>query len=105
MSIPYTRPQLDALLTGRTADIALPSGMAYFYYGADGAAGLQMPDGTRRQGTWHLDEDCYQAQWPGMSPGRTQILPGPEGWQTRDAASGDLRGVIVALRPGNPEGL
>ena len=105
MSTPYDRSQLDALLTGRTATIALPGGTAHFYYGADGRAAARLPDGTPRNGTWKLEQDCYLAEWQGAPAGRTQILPGAEGWEMRDAASGEARGLVVALRPGNPESL
>ncbi|WP_323023225.1 hypothetical protein [Pararhodobacter sp.] len=105
MSTPYDRSHLDALLTGRTADIAVPTGTAYFFYGADGSAAVSLPDGTRRKGHWKLNDDCYEAQWPGLPPGRTQVLPGADGWEMRDAATGEPRGRVIALRPGNPQGL
>lgn len=111
---PMDRAQLDALLTGNTLYIAVPpggpggpdGGMAPFKYGADGSAVAVLPAGMTLIGTWSLAEDHYCVDWDnGPKNSCTRLLKTVDGVQMIDHATGDARGMIDSIRPGNPEGL
>jgi hypothetical protein len=108
------RAQLDGLLTGNTAYIDLPpggpggpnGGIAFAYYGDDGRASFKLPTGTILTGAWLLKDDHYCADWDnGPKNSCTKVVRTPGAVFVIDAATGQPRGMIAKIVPGNAEGL
>ncbi len=106
--------QLDGLLTGNTVYIAVPpggpggenGGMAPFKYGGDGTASARLPAGLTLVGSWTIDGDQYCVDWDnGPRNSCSRLVKDGEAIRIVDAASGEPRGAIDHIRPGNPEGL
>src|SRR5258708_19707885 len=55
--------QIDGLLTGNTAYLELPSGIASLLYGADGVAVVKFPSGATKKGPWTILADHYCVDW------------------------------------------
>lgn len=106
--------QLDGLLTGNTAYIAIPAGgpggpdggTVPFKFGANGHAAAKLPTGTTLVGTWRIDADRYCVDWEnGPKNSCTKIIKSAAGLAMIDAVNGDPRGDVEQLVPGNPEQL
>ena len=106
--------QLDGLLTGHTAYIAVPpggpggpdGGIAPFHFGADGSAAVQLPAGLKLVGTWRIEGEGYCVDWDNGPKNSCSLIVKEEGaLRTLDASDRSPRGDIESLRPGNPEGL
>lgn len=98
--------QLDGLLTGNTVYLETPAGEAPVLYGADGRAAALLPDGTALVGTWSIDADGYCIDWENGPKGScTRATRMPGAIALTDAATGDPRGRILRVVPGNPEDL
>lgn len=106
--------QLDGLLTGNTVYIAVPpggpggenGGMAPFRYGSDGAASAALPNGTTLVGTWSINGDSYCVDWENGPKGScSRLVKDGSAIRIVDASTGDPRGAIDHIRPGNPEDL
>ncbi|MEM7490626.1 MAG: hypothetical protein AAF390_16020 [Pseudomonadota bacterium] len=105
--------RLDALLTGNTVYIAVPpggpggetGGLAPFWYGPDGRAVVKLPVGTTLVGSWRIEGDHYCADWEnGPTNSCSRMVKDGDAIRFFDVASGDPRGEIDHIRPGNPEG-
>jgi hypothetical protein len=108
------RAQMDGLLTGNTAYIDLPpggpggphGGVAFAYYGSNGHASFRLPTGTILTGTWSLRDDHYCADWEnGPKNSCTRIVRMPGSVLVIDHATGQTRGMIASIVPGNAENL
>lgn len=106
--------RLDGLLTGNTVYITVPpggpggenGGLAPFWYGGDGRASVKLPAGMTLVGTWRIDGDHYCADWEnGPKNSCSRIVKDGETIRFFDVATGEPRGTIDHIRPGNPEGL
>ncbi len=98
--------QLDALLTGNTVYVATPNGTAPVFYGADGRAAANLPEGPELRGTWSLKEGSYCVDWEnGPKNSCTKVVKTPSGLAMFDLASGDPRGTVERIIPGNAEEL
>jgi hypothetical protein len=106
--------QLDGLLTGNTAYIEVPpggpggpdGGIAFAYYGDDGRATFKLPTGTVLRGTWSIMDDRYCADWEnGPKNSCTRVVKMPGSVLVVDAATGQTRGAIARIVPGNAERL
>ena len=111
---PLNDHQLDGLLTGNTIYIGLPpggpggpnGGEAAFHYGEDGRASAQVPAGTKMVGQWTINGDKYCVSWDGGPQNScTQIVKVDGTIELRDAESGDPRGKVSRISPGNSEAL
>lgn len=99
---PMNDAQLDALLTGHTIYLAVPGGTAPVYYGADGSAAANLPNGTKLVGNWKIENDVYCVDWEnGPKNSCTRVTKTPDGIAMHDAATGDPRGTITRIEPGN----
>ena len=110
---PLSKSQLDALLTGNTVYLPLPpggpggpdGGTAAFYFGADGRAALKLPAGTLLVGPWTLGDDYFRCDWEnGPKNSRSKIVKANGAMLTVDPDSGQSRGPISSIVPGNTEG-
>ena len=108
------RAQMDGLLTGNTAYIHVPpggpggpnGGLAFAYYGGDGRASFKLPTGTVLKGTWSLKADHYRADWEnGPKNSCTKVIRMPGSVLVVDLATGQTRGTIAKIVPGNAEKL
>ena len=108
------RAQLDGLLTGNTAYLDLPpggpggpnGGVAFAFYGADGRATFKLPTGTVLKGVWSLKDDHYCADWEnGPKNSCTKVIKSVGSVSVVDVATGQTRGTISKLVPGNSENL
>ncbi|MEM7642291.1 MAG: hypothetical protein AAF366_07150 [Pseudomonadota bacterium] len=106
--------RLDGLLTGNTVYITVPpggpggdaGGLAPFWYGGDGSAAVKLPVGTTLVGTWRIEGDHYCADWQnGPQNSCSRLVKDGATIRFFDATSGEPRGAIDHIRPGNPEGL
>ncbi len=98
--------QLDALLTGNTVYLATPGGTAPVYYGADGRAAANLPNGVELRGTWALNGAAYCIDWEnGPKNSCTRVVKTEAGISMFDLANGDPRGGIERIVPGNAENL
>ncbi len=96
--------QLDALLTGNTVYIATPGGEAYVYYGSDTSARAALPNGTNLVGTWAIRDGIYCIDWDnGPKNSCTRIVKSATGLAMFDEASGDPRGTVARIVPGDAE--
>lgn len=111
---PLNTMQLDGLLTGNTIYILLPpggaggqeGGEASFFYGADGRAAAKLPSGASMNGEWRLESDHYCVSWTdGPQNSCTKLVKVGGEISMRDATTGEARGNIARLLPGNPEQL
>ena len=106
--------RLDGLLTGNTLYLNVPPGGAAgpdgaivpFRYGADGSASARLSDETTLVGTWSIDGERYCVDWDDGPKGScTTLVKGAEAITLVDAATGEARGTVERIVPGNPEGL
>ncbi len=106
--------QLDGLLTGNTLYLAIPAGgpggpdggTAPFLYGADGKAAVKLPAGTTLVGKWEIWNDRYCVDWDnGPKNSCTQMLKSRGAISMIDPATGEPRGTVENIVPGNPESL
>ena len=104
--------QLDGLLTGNTVFIDLPAGgpggptggVAICYFGKGGRAHFKLPTGTTLVGPWFLEVDHYRADWDnGPKNSCTRLVKSDGKINVIDATSGNLRGHITRIVPGNSE--
>ncbi|MEM9349803.1 MAG: hypothetical protein AAGA47_06040 [Pseudomonadota bacterium] len=111
---PMGEAQLDALLTGNTVYIEVPpggpggpdGGIAPFLYGADGRAVAVLPAGLTLVGTWRLEGDRYCVDWDnGPKDSCTRLVKSAEALLMVDPKTGETRGAVESIRPGNPEAL
>lgn len=97
-------PQLDALLTGNTVYLAVPDGEAPMHYGVDGRTSAVLPNGTKLVGSWRIGKGGYCVDWDnGPQNSCTKVVKSDDGTAMFDAASGDPRGTVTRIIPGNPE--
>ncbi len=106
--------QLDGLLTGNTLYLAIPAGgpggpeggTAPFLYGADGKAAVKLPVGTTLVGTWTIENDRYCVDWDnGPKNSCTQMVKSGGTISMIDPQTGENRGTVENIVPGNPESL
>jgi len=106
--------QLDGLLTGNTIYLIVPAGgpalpeggIVPFKYGADGSSAARLSSSMTLVGTWSLKKDHYCANWDnGPKNSCTKLEKSPSGIAFIDIKSGDIRGTVERIVPGNPEGL
>ncbi|MEM8591491.1 MAG: hypothetical protein AAGF13_03095 [Pseudomonadota bacterium] len=111
---PMDNVQLDALLTGNTVYITVPpggpggpdGGIAPFLFGADGRAVAVLPAGLTLVGQWRLEADHYCVDWEnGPKNSCTRIVKATDAILMFEHGSGDPRGTVESIRPGNPEAL
>ncbi len=97
---------LDVLLTGHTVYIATPGGEAPVWYGADGRSAAALPNGVTLVGTWTIDGEGYCVDWEnGPQNSCTRVTKSDGAIALSDAASGEARGTVVRIVPGNAENL
>jgi len=106
--------QLDGLLTGNTLYLNVPpggpalpeGGIVPFKYGTDGASAARLTENLTLEGTWVLKDDHYCVDWEnGPKNSCTKIVKTESGIELIDVASGDTRGTVDRIVPGNPENL
>lgn len=106
--------QLDGLLTGNTVYLSIPpggpalpkGGIVPFKYGTDGSSAARLSTELTLVGKWVLKEDHYCVDWEnGPKNSCTKVVKTAEGITLIDVGSGDLRGTVDRIVPGNPEGL
>lgn len=106
--------QLDGLLAGNTAYLSIPAGsparpeggIVPFKYGADGSASVRLSEDLTLVGTWTINSDHYCVDWSnGPKNSCTKVVKSEEGIHLVDPKSGDSRGTIERIVPGNPEQL
>ena len=106
--------QLDALLTGNTLYIAVPSGpaggpdggIAPFVYGADGSASARLPAGMTLVGIWSIEDGQYCVDWDNGPKGScTSIRKTGDAIELYDTGADEVRGTVESIVPGNPENL
>ncbi|WP_299652162.1 hypothetical protein [uncultured Tateyamaria sp.] len=101
-----SEPQLDALLTGNTVYVATPGGEAPVFYGADGRAAANLPNGVELRGTWALKDGGYCVDWTnGPQNSCTRVVKSATGLAMFDQADDAPRGSVVRIVPGNAEDL
>lgn len=106
--------QLDGLLTGNTLYLDIPAGgpalpeggVVPFRYGADGSSSARLSPALTLVGTWELIEDHYCVNWEnGPKNSCTKIEKTENGIVLLDNDSGEIRGTVERIVPGNPEGI
>ncbi len=106
--------QLDGLLAGNTVYLSIPvgnparpeGGIVPFKYGADGTASVRLSDDLTLVGTWSINSDHYCVDWSnGPKNSCTKVVKSQDGIDLVDPKSGDSRGTIERIVPGNPEQL
>ena len=104
--------QLDGLLTGNTLYLRIPpggqalpdGGIVPFKYGADGTSAARLSEKVTLVGTWELKDDYYCVDWKnGPKNSCTRIVKTEMGIDLIDVESGDIRGTVDRVVPGNPE--
>ena len=96
--------QLDGLLTSQTVYLDTPGGEAVIHFRADRHAFARLPNGVSLNGTWDLVEAGYCIDWVnGPQNSCTRVLRRADDLRMVDANSGDPRGQITRIVPGNPE--
>ena len=107
------RDQIDGLLTGNTAYVDIPAGgpagpggTAPMYFGQDGRVAATLPGGTTLVGAWRMGHHGYCVDWDnGPQNSCTRLRRGNGTIAMVDAASGEVRGQLARVVPGNPESL
>ncbi len=100
---PMDDAQIDALLTGNTVYLIVPSGEASVLFSADGRAAAEMPNGTKMAGAWRIAQGAYCIDWDGgLQNSCTQVVKVVGAVVLRDAATGEPRGTIARIVPGVP---
>ncbi|MEM7709918.1 MAG: hypothetical protein AAF264_04055 [Pseudomonadota bacterium] len=106
--------RLDGLLTGNTVYIAVPpggpggdeGGLAPFWYGPDGRASVSLPAGQTLVGSWRIEGDHYCADWEnGPKESCSRMVKDGDAIRFVDLTSGEPRGTVDHIRPGNSEDL
>ncbi|GAB5446921.1 hypothetical protein [Gymnodinialimonas sp.] len=97
---------LDVLLTGHTVYIDTPGGEAPVWYGADGRSAAALPNGVTLIGQWAIDGASYCVDWEnGPQNSCTRVTKTDGAIAFTDIASGDPRGTVARIVPGNAENL
>lgn len=105
---------LDGLLTGNTLYLSIPpggpalpeGGIVPFKYGADSSAAARLSTQMTLVGKWVLKDDHYCVNWDnGPKNSCTKLVKTSKGIDLIDIYSGDSRGTVVRIVPGNPEGI
>ncbi len=100
-----SRSQLDGLLTDQTVYLDTPGGEAVIHFGGKGTSHARLANGTHMQGRWTLTDTGYCIDWADGPQGScTRILRNEAGLRMIDDATGDPRGQVSRIVPGNPEG-
>ena len=98
--------QIDGLLTGNTAYLELPGGIASLLYGADGVAVVKFPSGATKKGPWTILADHYCVDWEtGPANSCSRVVKTAGGITMVDVVTGEGRGRVKNIAPGNPESL
>lgn len=106
--------QLDGLLTGNTLYLNIPAGgpalpdggIVPFKYGSDGSSSARLSPSLTLLGTWTIRSDHYCVDWEnGPKNSCTKIEKTPSGMNLIDKASGEIRGTVDRIVPGNPENI
>ena len=106
--------QLDGLLTGNTVYLTIPAGspalpdggVVPFKYGADGSSSVRLSPNLTLVGTWSIKDDHYCVDWDnGPKNSCTKVIKTEKGIDLIDPKTGDSRGAIERIVPGNPEQL
>jgi len=106
--------QLDGLLTGNTVYLSVPPGgpplpegvIVPVKYGADGVSAARLSSKITLVGKWILKGDHYCVDWEnGPKNSGTKIVKTETGIELIDLASGETRGTVERIVPGNPEEL
>jgi len=113
-AVVLTEMQLDGLLTGNTLYINIPAGgpalpeggVVPFRYGADGSSSARLSSALTLVGTWELKENHYCVNWSnGPKNSCTRLEKTADVITLIDFDSGEVRGTIDRIVPGNPEGI
>lgn len=111
---PLNADQLSMLVTGNTLYVELPEGApgapdggtAPIFYGLDGNAAAQLPDGPKLVGVWALRGDRACVDWRnGPKNSCTRYERGSDAFVALDAARNAPRGAVRRVAVGNPENL
>ncbi|MEL7297305.1 MAG: hypothetical protein AAGJ86_06560 [Pseudomonadota bacterium] len=111
---PMAGAELAGLLTGNTVYILVPpktndestESLVPFKFGADRSAVARLSNDTTLVGTWTIDGDQYCVDWNnGPKNSCSRLLRSSTMIRIVDAATGDPRGRIAKIVPGNPERL
>lgn len=95
---------LDGLLTSQTVYLTTPGGEAVIHFKDNGTSYARLPNGTQMQGSWTLTEAGYCVDWIGVLQGScTRVIRTNATLRLVDDASGDPRGQVNRIVPGNPE--
>ncbi|MEM7445010.1 MAG: hypothetical protein AAF414_16940 [Pseudomonadota bacterium] len=97
-----TADQLSLIISGNRLTFAMGPAKAVMDYHADGTLHVALPGGKERNGTWSIGPgDAYTAQWSDADgPSRTSFQQTADGFIAQDADSGEPRGQILAIHPG-----
>ena len=99
---PVSVDQLDVLISGNRLIFALGEAEARMDYRTDGTLHVVLPGGKQRHGTWTLGPgDAYTAIWADADgPSQTCLHRDASGLVAKDAGTGEPRGRILAIHPG-----
>lgn len=97
---------LDVLLAGHTLYLSTPGGEAPVWYGADGRSAAALPNGVNLVGQWTIDGSGYCVDWEnGPQNSCTTVTKTDGAIALTDAQTGEARGQVIRIVPGNVEGL
>ena len=99
---PVSVDQLAVLISGNRLIFALGEAEARMDYRTDGTLHVVLPGGKQRHGTWTLGPgDAYTAIWADADgPSQTCLHRDASGLVAKDAGTGEPRGRILAIHPG-----
>jgi len=111
---PVNQEQLSMLITGNTLYVTVPAGtpgapdgsVAPIFYGTDGSAVAQLPDGPKLIGDWKMADTGYCIDWDnGPKNSCSSISREAEGFAITDVKTGVPRGQVFTIATGNAENL
>jgi hypothetical protein len=98
--------QIDGLLTGNTAYLEGPGGIASLFYGADGIAVVKFASGATKKGPWNILDDHYCIDWETGPANNCSAVVKTAGFiDMVHPQTGERRGRVRNIAPGNPENL
>ena len=107
-----TGQEIDALVRGKTVYFDLMpgpagTGVAPYFFGADGQAAIRLPNGTLMRGPWRIDGNAYFTDWDkGPKNSCSRLVKGADGRiLSINTADGKPRSTLVRVEPGNPDKL
>ncbi|WP_299284889.1 hypothetical protein [uncultured Tateyamaria sp.] len=107
----FDAEQVDALVRGNTVYLDVPAGGPMgpggevpVYFNAQGEIFARFPTGTLASGTWAGSDAGYCADWVPAPKNSCSLIERDEtGLFIVNPASGERRGAITRIVPGNPE--